>query len=175
MKSGIHRFLSLTLREWGLIILGVGAALTLWIVFPDKWIKLYIVTFAIGFLYEASMDALFTYHPEIRERHCIGNTDINFLLPFGWVHIVGASALVAERGLGFSSPFSYMAATFLVGSCSEIVFYKLNYWVYHYDHAYIGKFKPFLPKVTLLGIPVQVYLGYAVNGLPVYLIVRKLL
>ncbi len=168
------RLLLFTAREWGILGMGVIGAVSLSVAFPDRWLKIFIAAYGLGFLYEASMDPLFTYHAELSEKHCIGKTDINFLFPLGWMQIVGLSSLVAERVLPFKPPISFIIAGLLIGSLSEHLFFRLKYWVYHYDAAYIGNFRPFLPKITIGGVPVQVMLGYGIVGAMIYGIVHWL-
>jgi hypothetical protein len=154
--------------------MGVVGAVSLALVFPDRWVRIFIAAYGLGFLYEAGMDPLFTYHRDLSERHCIGKTDINFLFPLGWMQVVGLTALLAQRGFGREGPLWYALAGVIIGSGSEHLFYALGYWRYHYDAAYIGAFKPFQPRITIGGVPVQVMLGYGLVGMMIYAIVHWL-
>lgn len=174
-SESVPRFLSLSPREWSLILLGIIGITLLQLVFPEKGWKIYICSLGLSFIFETSMEPLFTYHIQLREKHCIAKTDLNFLFPLGWSSVVGFTTLVAEKliipYLSLPLIVSYMLAGFVVGNIHEFFFYKLKYWIYNYDAPMIGSWKPFIPKITFFEIPIQVILGYAfIVGATIYFI-----
>jgi hypothetical protein len=168
----LRRFLSFSSMEWGILLMGLIGFLALWISFPHTAWKMYICLFGLGFLFEASMEPLFTYHPQLRERHCIGKTDVNFLFPFAWLCVTGCTTLFTEKIILSNSFFApipgYILGGFIAGNLHEIIFFKLHFWNYNYEQAMFGSFKPFVPVITIAGIPVQVIAGYCNIGLMLY-------
>jgi hypothetical protein len=160
--------------EWILIAMGCVGFVVVWFCFPEKGWRIYCVCYGFGFLFESSTDPLFTYHQQISERHCIGKTDINFLLPFGWINILGLSALLAEKIIKMPLFLAYIIAVFLVGNIHEFIFYKLKMWTYNYREPMFGNFKPFVPVITIYGVPLQVIIGYCTIGALTYFIAHIL-
>jgi hypothetical protein len=168
----VKRFLTFSAMEWAILLMGIVGFIALWLSFPQTAWKMYICLFGPGFLFEASMEPLFTYHPQLQERHCIGKTDVNFLFPFAWLSVTGCTTLLTEKVILSNPCFApipgYLLGAFIAGNLHEIIFYKLHFWRYNYDRAMFGSFKPFVPVITLSGIPIQVIAGYGNVGLMVY-------
>lgn len=154
--------------EWIIIILGIIGTVCLYYTFPQKWLKILISGYGLGLFFEASMDPLFTYHNQLRDRHCIGKSDINFVFPLGWMEVCGITAFIAEKILLMHSVWEYILICFIIGNLNEFLFYKFHFWVYHYDRPMIGRFNPFRPKITAFGVPVQVIIGYCNVGIMAY-------
>lgn len=171
----VRRYLGFSAMEWLILALGVGALFVWRYVFPGNWIRMYITGFALAFLFEASMEPLFTYHQQLKEKHCIGRSDVNFLFPFGWLMTAGLTSLIATR-LPSSIPtvVTFIIGALIAGNAMELIFHRLKLWVYNHDAPYIGNWKPLMPRITLLGIPVQIILGYSIVGLMVYGLVHGL-
>ena len=164
------RFAGFSLVEWLLIALGAAACGIAYYLVPVIWWKLAIVGYVFGFFFEASMEPLFTYNRQIRDKHCLGKTDINFLFPLGWLEISAFTMLLAEKVLPFPVVPAYVVGCFIAGNINEFVFYKMGCWVYHYNAKQIGNFRPFMPKITISGVPIQVIFGYGIVGLIIYFI-----
>ncbi len=163
-------------REWAIILLGAIGVAFLYKAFSVDflWLRIFIVSYSLGFLYETSMDPLFTYHKELRQAHCIENTDLNLLLPLGWIFILGTCTWSACEFSPDRLLAGYVVCSLIIGNVAEMLFFKTGFWVYNYDAKYLGLFRPFRPKVTFFGIPVQVCLGYSIVGLMAYAIVHLL-
>lgn len=168
----VKRFLCLSSMEWAIIGMGCIGAAALFFVFPAAWWRMFICCFGLGFFFEASMEPLFLYNEQLRERHCIGRSDVNYLFPLGWLQIVGLTALIAERLIGSQAWWAYICGALIAGNISEFIFYKCNFWIYNYDAPLVGSFKPFMPKVTAAGVPLQVMIGYANVGFMIWLILK---
>ena len=120
------------------------------------------------------MEPLFTYCPQFRDRHCVGNSDVSFLFPLGWLEIAALTMILAEKVLPLPGIYAYIAGGIIAGNLNEFICYKMGFWVYHYDSRQIGTFRPFIPKVTVFGVPVQVMLGYGFVGVMIWAMVYKL-
>lgn len=166
------RIVGFSLKEWSILIMGVIAIPLLMKLFPERWWKIYITSYALGLCFESMMAPLFSYCAAIKDRHCIDGSDINFVLPLGWVEIGATSAFLATYLFKLPTWYGYMAAALIVGNIHEFLFYKLKYWDYHYGKAMVGNFKPLSPKITVSGVPVQVISGYANVGLFTYIIFK---
>jgi hypothetical protein len=177
-KIATPRFLSFSPMEWVIILMGGCGYWTLWLSFPTAAWKMFLTLYGLGFLFEASMEPLFTYHLQLRERHCIGKTDVNFLFPAAWMNVVGCSVLLSEKVLLPHLPIpplaGYVIGAFIAGNVHEFFFYRLTFWTYNYHAAMIGTFKPFTPVITVAGIPVQVIVGYCNVGLMVFFLIKNL-
>lgn len=150
--------------------MGIISLFILHKLFPDKWWRVFIVTYSLGLSFEGLMAPLFNYDKSLSGKHCIDGTDINFILPLGWVEINATGALLSYYLLGDHSFVGYIISVFIVGNLHEFIFYKFNYWTYNYDKAMIGKYKPLYPKLTISGVPIQVMIGYCNVGIFSYFI-----
>ena len=172
--SEVKRFLGFSAMEWSIILLGGGGMVAMWLSFPATWWKIFSAGAGLSFLFEASMAPLFTYDRQLRERHCIQNTDVNFLFPLGWMSMAGWSAFLAEKVLPFPLFVNYLLGSLLIGNLQEFLFHHFKFWVYNYDASMIGTFKPLQPKLPIGGIPLQVIAGYVNVGIMVYFLTRIL-
>ena len=162
------RFLGLSPMEWAIMILGVSGISCYYFLFPSTWWKILITGYGIGLTFETSTDPLFEYHAQLRDKHCIGKTDINFIFPIGWLGIYGFSAYLAETFLPFHIMLNYVIGGILIGNICEFAYFKSKCWTYNYSASWIGTFKPFWPKITIAGVPVMVVFGYGTIGLVIY-------
>jgi hypothetical protein len=169
---GYKRFLYFSPMEWAILGMGLLAIAELYGCFPATWWKIYCAGFGLGFLFEASMEPLFTYNNQISERHCIGNTDINFLFPFAWLNIVGLTSLIAEKSHLLPLFPSYILSAVVAGNVNEFMFFKCRFWKYNYYEPMFGNFRPFVPVITISGVPVQVIVGYVNVGIMIYFLVH---
>ncbi len=172
--SSVPRFLGFSLQEWILLSLGIAAAAFLYWCFPEKWWKIYVIGFGLGFLFEASMDPLFSYAEPLSGRHCVGNTDVNFLFPFGWIFIASLAGVIAEKLLCLPLIPGYIISGLIAGNTMELIFFKSKWWEYNYDAFWIGKYRPFIPKVPVYGVPLQVVIGYCNVGIFVFVLMHVL-
>lgn len=170
----IKRFLGFSIMEWAILAMGLSAAASLYLAFPCTWWKIYCTGFGLGFLFESSMERLYTYHHELSGRHCIGKTDVNFLFPFGWLNIAGLTSIMAEKIMGMPPLAAYILAALVVGNLNEFIFFKCKFWRYNYREPMFGGFKPFVPVITVSGVPVQVIVGYGNVGILIYFLVHVL-
>jgi len=164
------RYLGFSLMEWAILIMGLFGVFCFYKVFPALWWKILISGFGLGLTFEASMEPLFTYHPQLRDRHCIGRSDVNFLFPLAWLEICALTAFFAEIIWSGNLFAGYIVGAFIAGNINEFFFYKSRFWHYNYDKKMIGNFRPFMPKITVSGVPVQVMIGYCNVGLMVYVL-----
>ena len=170
----VKRYLGFSVMEWTIVFLGAGGIVALWLCFPDTWWKIFCAGLGLSFLFEAGMEPLFTYHPQLRERHCIRNSDVSFLFPLGWMSIAGWSAFLAEKVLPLPLFPGYLLAAFVVGNAHEFFFFRCKFWTYNVQEAMIGNFKPLLPSLPVWGVPIQVIVGYCNVGIMTYFLVRVL-
>ncbi len=170
------RILGLSSEEWNLVLLGLIAAVVFWWVFGQKWWRLFITAGALGFVFEASMASLFTYCAKLSDRHCIKDTDVNFLLSLGWLEVFAITCLLAEKVLPLPSLPGYIVSGLIVGNINEFFFYLyVKRWTYNYDAKLIGSFRPFkTPYFNIAGVPLQVIVGYANVSIFIYCIVKYL-
>jgi hypothetical protein len=152
----------MTKKEWVILFQGFAGFLLLYVYYPDMWWKIALINYCFGFVYEASMHGMFTYHCDLVTSRCIKNTQLNLIFPLGWNLIFSLSMVTADM-MGGTFP-TYILSALIIGNTMEITFHALGYWTYNYDSWYWGFFKPFRPKVVVLGIPLQVMLGYSVVG-----------
>ncbi len=170
----VRRVLGLSAMEWAIVALGLGAALLIRYSLPFTWWRVIVIGFALAFTFEASMEPLFTYHPQLRERHCVGRSDVNVLVPLGWLMIAALTILVAGWLPQLPEPVAFAVGGLVGGNLMELTFHRCRFWTYKYDAAFIGSWKPLLPKASLAGIPLQIVLGYGLLGLTVYFLVHIL-
>jgi hypothetical protein len=170
----VKRFLGFSGMEWAIIALGIGGLFALRLCFPATWWKMFFAGLGLSFLFEAAMEPLFTYHPQLRERHCIRNSDVNFIFPLGWMSIAGWTAVVAEKLLPLPLFPAYIIAGFVVGNAHEYLFYHRKFWMYNYHEAMIGNFKPLLPVFPVCGVPIQVIFGYCNVGIMIFFLAHVL-
>lgn len=170
----VRRFLGFSAMEWVIIALGAGAVLLIRYSLPLTWWRVSIAGFALAFTWEASMEPLFTYHPQLKQRHCVGNSDVNFLFPLGWLMIAALTILIAGRLSSLPVVLAFVVGGLVGGNVMELTFHRCRFWTYNYNAAFIGRWKPLLPKLPIAGIPLQVILGYGLMGLMVYFLVHIL-
>lgn len=175
METPVKRYLDLSVKEISIAFLGIIGAVILYNLYPSKWWRVYIVTYSLGLCFEALMAPLFTYSKSLHEKHCIDGSDVNFILPLGWIEIASTTALVSFIIFKSHYFWGYVVTAFFVGNIQEFLFYKLGYWKYNYDKPIIGKYKPLWPKITILGVPVQVMIGYCNVGIFSYFIFNILM
>jgi hypothetical protein len=164
----VKRFVGFSAMEWVILAMGLCGMVALWFSFPGTWWKIFCAGFGLGFLFESSMERLFSYHEQLSQRHCIGKTDVNFLFPFAWLNIVGCTVIVAERIPFLPLLPAYILSALLVGNVNEFFFFKCKFWRYNYREPMFGNFRPFVPVITALGVPIQVIAGYANVGIMTY-------
>ena len=114
---------------------------------------------------------LWKYHPEVgHSRFSVPHTDINILVPLGWVFIASCASF-------FSSCFwHYMLLSGCIGCTIELIFHNSKCWEYDFDEKFMGLFRPYIPKVNFLGVPVQILGSYfTVIGPVNWFIMEKLL
>lgn len=170
LETRTKRYLGFTLEEISILFLGAIGLFVLSEMFVFKWWRVFIVTYSLGLCFEALMAPLFTYDKGIRLRHCIDGSDVNFILPLGWIEISSTSAFVSFLILGKHSLLGYIVSAFIIGNLHEFLFYKLKFWKYNYDKAIIANYKPLYPKITIAGVPIQVMIGYCNVGIFSYFI-----
>jgi hypothetical protein len=170
----VNRYMGFSVMEWAIILLGICGMAALWICFPATWWKISFAGLGLSFLFEAGMEPLFTYHPQLRERHCIKNSDVNFVFPLGWLSIAGWTAFAAEKVLPLPLFPGYILAAFVIGNVHEFLFFHCKFWTYNYQEAMFGKFKPLLPVFPVGGVPIQVIAGYCNVGIMSYFLIRIL-
>ena len=156
--------------EWTILGMGLIGVVCLYYVFPEKWWKIYISGFGLGLTFEAFAERLFDYHPQLRDRHCIGRSDVNLLFPVAWLEICALAALFAEKLWNMNLFAGYLVGALIAGNINEFIFYKFHFWQYNYDEKLIGNIRPFKPKITVSGVPVQVIIGYWNIGIMVYVL-----
>jgi hypothetical protein len=156
----------MTKKEWVILCQGVVSCLLLYMYYPELCWKIVFINYCFGFVYEASMHGMFSYHSDLVTKRCVKDTELNLLFPLGWNLIFSLSMIAADK-MG-STFYAYIISALVVGNTIEITFHALGYWTYNYDSWYWGLFKPFRPKVVVLGIPLQVMLGYSVVGVFVW-------
>lgn len=152
----------MTKKEWVIFFQGIIGTVLLYFVFPDIWWKLAILNYCFAFVYEASMNPLFTYHEDLVTDRCIRGTDLNFLFPMGW-NLIFSGVAVLSNFLG-GSFLTYIVAALFIGNIMEITYFNLGYWKYNFNEKYLGLYKPFLPKVLVFGVPIQIIFGYSLVG-----------
>jgi len=170
----VKRFLGLSAMEWTIFLLGIGGMAALWMCFPALWWKIFCAGFGLAFLFESSMEPLFTYHPQLSQRHCIKNTDVNFFFPFGWLSVAGWTAFIAEKFIPLPAFPAYLIAAFFIGNAHEFLFFHFKFWTYNCREPMMGKFRPFVPVLLVFGVPVQVVIGYCNVGIMTYFLIRIL-
>lgn len=172
--SDNKRYAGFSLKEISILILGIIGVFNLHYTFPDKWWRALIVSYALGLCFESMMAPLFTYCNAIRNKHCIDGSDVNFVLPLGWVEVAATTALISSLIFKEHLFIGYIGTAFVIGNIHEFFFYKLGYWDYNYDKKMIGNYKPLWPKITLAGVPLQVMIGYCNVGIFSYFIFNVL-
>ena len=126
-KTGIQgtslyrRFLGFSIREWVLIMMGLVALVYLKISFPLTWWKIAVSGIGLGFLFEAGMASLFTYHRSLSDRHCVQGSDVNFLFSLGWLEVTASIILVAEVIIGKGTIPVYIMTGIVIGSFHEFL------------------------------------------------------
>jgi len=168
------RFLGFSWMEWTITGMGLFGAIVLYSVFPDSWWKMYISGYGLGLTFEATTEKLYTYQARLSEKHCVGRSDVNLIFPFGWLEMCALTAFFAERVWGMNLFAGYIVGSFIVGNINEFFFYKLGFWQYNYEEKLIGNYRPFMPKITISGVPVQVMFGYCNLGAMMYVLCRIL-
>jgi hypothetical protein len=160
----------MTKKEWSITGQGILSLFLLYHLFPSSWWKVALINYCFAFVYESTMHGMFNYHPDLVTSRCIKNTEVNYLFPLGWNLIFALTMIAASKmGGGF---LSFIISAIIAGNLMEITFHSLGYWTYNYDSYYLGLFKPFRPKAVILGIPLQVFLGYSVVGCFVWFFAR---
>lgn len=165
----------LTKKEWSLVAMGVVGLVSAFFVTKNLFVVA-AVNFCVAFTFEASMDLLFDYSPDLKTKRCIAKTDVNFLFPLGWNLIFGTVALSANNSwFGTTGAiWQYVLAALVIGNIMERVFFHFGYWTYNFDGTFLGM-KVLKPKLTIKGIPVQVILGYSVVGVMVWFLMAKVI
>lgn len=156
----------MTKKEIVIFLQGVVGTVLLYFVFPENWWRFAILNYCFAFVYEVSMEPLFTYHKDLITSRCIRGTDMNFLFPMGWSFmfaLIGAVANIMDGGI-----LIYIASALVIGNIMEIIFHNLGYWKYNFDQKYLGMYYPFTPKCLVFGVPIQVIVGYSLVGIFVW-------
>jgi hypothetical protein len=145
----------MTKRELPLLFMGIGAGFLLWHEHRGNFLLALLFYYSGGLSFEAMTQNLWNYHPEVgKTRFCIPHTDINILLPFGWMFIACGGAFFA------SYYWQYVLITGALGCAVELTFFNLRCWEYDFDEKFMGLFRPYLPKMTLGGVPLQILVSY---------------
>jgi hypothetical protein len=161
----------MTRKELPFLFMAIAAAAIIVIKHQGLWPRYFLFLYAWGLSFETITQNLWDYSPEIgKTRFSIPGTDINILLPLGWVFILSGAALVS------SALWQYVLFTGIIGSTMEIVFYNLRFWQYNYEEKFLGLWRPYLPKVTVAGVPLQIIVSYfLVIGVMNWYFMQKLL
>jgi hypothetical protein len=163
-----------TKKELSLIIMGMAGIALLFYCRADWW-RIAIFNYCFGFVFETSMEPLFTYHKDLQTARCVRNSDINCLYPLGWMLIFACIYYCAVQFFA-NRWYGHVLCGFVVGTVFEFMFHRLHFWKYHYSKKWLGLFRPFMPKITWLGgIPVQISLSYGLSvGTFVWFIMNKM-
>lgn len=164
----------LTKKEIPIAIEGVISVIALYFL-RDDWWRIAIFNYCFGFVFEISMEPLFTYHEDLRTGRCVRNTDMNFLFPLGWNFAFVAIYAAASRVLS-DQWYAYALSGFAIGTVLEVIYHQAGFWKYNYDAKFAGFYKPFQPKLTWLGgVPIQVSISYGLSvGTFVWFIMNKM-
>jgi hypothetical protein len=148
----------LTKKELVLLIQGTIGIVILFIIEPQNWWRFAIFNYCVAFVFEASMEALYTYSDDLKTARCIPKTDVNYLFALNWNFLFVVISL-AGRFFGNTYVF-FLLYGFIFGNLMEILYHKLGYWVYNYDIKYMGLYYPFRPRLSILGVPAQIIIAY---------------
>jgi hypothetical protein len=161
----------MTKREIPLIFMGLAGFVMLFMREGAAVWRAFLFLYAWGVVFETVTQNLWKYHREVgRSRFSVPQTDINMLVPFGWVFIAAGASFLS------SCFWQYVLFTGLIGCIVELVFHNLKCWEYDLNEKFMGLFRPYLPKITFLGVPVQILVSYfVVIGPVVWFIMEKLL
>lgn len=145
----------MTKKELPFLFMAAAAIAIIVYRYEGTWPRYFLFLYAWGLSFETVTQNLWTYHPEIgRARFSIPGTDINILLPLGWVFILSSAAALS------SEFWQYVVFTGTIGSLMEVVFHNLRYWHYNFNEKFMGLWRPYLPKLTIAGVPVQIIVSY---------------
>jgi len=152
----------MTLRESSIAVLGLCASVLLYVITQSLWYHYLLFIYAWGLSFESLTQNLWKYAPDVgHTKRCIPGTDINIVFPLGWAFVLSFSAWLIQLYPLFSNKWlNYVFYTGIVGSCMEICYYNLKFWKYEYQQKIMHMFRPYLPKLTVLGVPVQIIIGY---------------
>lgn len=161
-------------KEICLLILGLSGLLALYWVEPAKWWRVALFNCFAAFAFEASMEPLYDYSQDLRTSRCIAKTDVNFLFALAW-NFMFSMILLLSGWIG-SSVWAFALCGFLIGNIMEIAFFRAGFWAYNYDARYLNLYRPFRPKITVAGVPIQIMLAYGmVVGPFVWVVENKII